>query len=163
MSDDDYLKAKRYVVRILARKNYASFELRKKLCEYPVSEELSERLIGEFIEAGYVDDRAWIKGFIRQESARKHGSGVVLQKLRQKNVPEELMDYALSLVDQQDAGGQIRKLLQSRYRSRDLSDYHQREKTIGALMRRGYQLEEIKEAISEATDTSNSADDFLFE
>lgn len=145
----DYQKAKSYVIRIFAKKNYASFELRKKLDEHSFSDDIAERLIDEFTEAGYIDDNAWLKNFIRLESARKHGSGVVLQKLLQKNPPEELLEQARTLLEEEDHSDQIRKLLETRYRTRNLNDYREREKTIGSLVRRGYRFEDIKETIAE--------------
>lgn len=156
MDESEYQKAKRYTINILARKNYASFELRKKLCDRSVPEDIIEAIVAEFAEAGYIDDKGWLVNFIRQESVRKHGMMVILQKMRQKGVPEYLMDDAVGLLEREKPAEQIAKLIETRYRKYDLNDSRQREKAIAALMRRGYRYEDIKEVFS----SMSSADEF---
>lgn len=122
------------------------------MVEEGISDEIIDRLMDEFTEAGYIDDQAWLKNFIRVESARKHGSGVVVQKLRQKGLPEELMEEACALLEEEDSSTQIRNLLETRYRTRNLNDYREREKTISALIRRGYTIDVIKQAMNRDED-----------
>ncbi len=59
-----------------------------------------------------------------------------------------MIDEALEEVDTQDVEKeQVLRLIQTRYRSRNLLDYKEREKTIGALVRRGYGVNLVREVI----------------
>lgn len=149
LKDIEYREAKKLIIVKLARRNCPSFELADLLRHYLVSEECIDRLIHEFVIAGYVDDEEWIASVARSVVNRKKGPAAIEQKLRQLGAPEALIEKAFSLASgSEEQIDQIRKLLETRYRGRNLLDRREREKTIAALTRRGFDLSLVREAIS---------------
>lgn len=130
----------------LCIKSYTTFELRSWLKEKGASEKDIESLLEECQRLGYIDDTQWLASFVRTQRAKRYGKRVIALKLFQKGFSEKDISQALS-----EEGGDeetaIRQLLQSRYRSRDMSDPRQRQKVIASLARRGFSLTSIQKML----------------
>lgn len=148
--DLEYAGAKRYALRKLAKRGLAVAQLKKLLKKYLVSEETVERLMAEFIEKSYLDDDAWIESFVRVQFARKYGPGAIRQKLLSKGISLAEIEKVLRNMDSSESRlGRIKSLLQARYRNRDLSCLKERQKVIGALLRKGFAFEDINESLTD--------------
>ena len=149
VQEPEYIQAKKFVVQRLAMKNYSSFELIKALKERSVSKEVIDKIIGEFTKQGYINDDDWIKCFIRRQQQRNLGPQQIAMKLRAKAVPKEQIQKSLEKMDSSDSQLQrIQELLEGRFRSKDLTDYKEKQKVFAALARKGFDFEVIQEAIS---------------
>jgi regulatory protein len=144
----EYRGARRFVLKRLAMKSYYSGELRAALEKRLVSHATIEKLLSEFLLLGFLNDREWVAGMARQLHQQKHGSRVILLKLRAKGVPEMEAAAAVQLLNGTKGEREnIAKLLATRYRNRDLSDPKERQKVIASLVRKGYELTDIFAAI----------------
>jgi regulatory protein len=140
--------AKRYILNKLTQKSYHSAEITNFLNKNMVSEETIERVISDCTRYGYVNDKEWIESYVRRERDKKRGPQWIEGKLRQKKIPLEEIHLALEETDDGEAQrDQIFRLISTRYRARNLLDYREREKTIGALIRRGYDVNLVREVI----------------
>lgn len=147
--EEEYRLAKRLVFRRLALRSYATQELRQLLHEKKISEEVIDKIIQECIELGYCNDAQWVTDFIRIHRARKQGPRNILMKLKTKGISEELLEQAAEqLQDQSSQQDALQKLLTTRYCTHNLTEFHERQKVIAALMQRGFSLDSIKEAIA---------------
>ncbi len=139
--------ARNFVLRRLAKRSYSSFELSKLLKEHLVAADSVEDVVEGIMREGLVNDKDWIDGFIGR-NLRKEGPKALYLKLKGKGVPEELIAASLQLHEEQSPQGErIRALLESKYRNRDLSSFKERQKVIASLMRKGFEFEEITQAI----------------
>lgn len=138
----EYQRARLYTIRRLSIKSQNSAELREALSSRLVSPQNTNRILQEFTEQGYINDEEWTKSFIRQQIARKIGPKVISMKLKAKGIPNHLAQH---LMDQSGNSPQelIKQLLLSRYKNRNLKDYHEKQKVIGALARKGFDLSDI--------------------
>lgn len=141
-SDLEYQRAKVYAIRRLSFKSQNSSELREALKSRLVSQGNIHRIIQEFVEQGYLNDEEWAKSFIRLQLAKKVGIKVIRMKLHHKGISPSLIEKSLKECDH-NPEEQIQKLLQSRYKNRNLKDYREKQKVIAALVRKGYELSEI--------------------
>jgi len=139
----DYKEAKRLLLKKLGMKSYATLELKGWLKEKGVESAISEQLLEEFQQLGYLNDTAWLASFVRVQRARRYGSRTIALKLMQKGFSKEQIAAALASDDPADEGAAIQKLLESRYRSRDLKNPRERQKVVASLMRRGFSLDLI--------------------
>lgn len=144
----EYKGAKAFLLRRLALKSYHSEELRKALKEREVSPATIDKLLGEFQSQGYINDGAWVSSFVRSLRLQRFGFKAIALKLRMKGISgEEALNVVEALKesedDESDERASIKKLLETRYRSRELSEKKERDKVIGALARKGYQLGDI--------------------
>lgn len=145
----EYRGALGYTLKRLALKGQPSSELIKSLKERLVSDETIHRIITECQQQGYVNDRDWVESFIRRQMAKNLGSQAILMKLKAKGVSPDLTMDILSRLDNPELQKErIRHLLETRYRTKDLSDYNTRSKVISALSRKGFSFDDIREVVS---------------
>lgn len=140
-------KVKAFVYKKLAQKSYCSQELTKILKEYLVSPSVIESVIEECQNSGYINDKDWLDAFIRSAKNKKCGPEWILQKLMSKGIARETAKNALKTEDsQEDRVARIKALLEFKYRTRDLTDFKEKQKVIASLARKGFSFEDIKSA-----------------
>lgn len=145
----EYEGAKRYVLKKLSQKAFASTELKALLKKYLVAEKTIQIVLEECMQKGYLDDQAWVESFIRSHMRRKCGPDAIKLKLLHKRIPLSLIESALHSLDSTESRQErIQALLQSRYKNRNLCDFNERQKTISALVRKGFGLDDIYETLT---------------
>lgn len=147
--------AKLFALRRLSLRNYHSSELSQALKKREVSPATIASLIGEFQKLGYIDDDLWLAAAIRALRAKKMGYKAIQWKLVQKGVPEEQIIQSIAQSKQAEGEEQnerlsIQNLLSTRYRNRQLQDRKERQKVIAALVRKGFELEDIFAVLKES-------------
>lgn len=144
----EYKQAKLYTLKRLAAKNYCSHELAQLLQKRCVSSHTISQVIQEFQNLGYINDKDWIAGFVQRYWTRGTGPQAIMMKLRAKGVSGPAAEEAVSQVC--GAGAQqekIRRLIATKYRTRDLSDFKQRQKVVASLIRKGFAFQEVIDAM----------------
>lgn len=144
----EYEEAKRYVLKRLSERPYHSAELDKALRRRKISSETISCLLEECTDLGYLNDAEWLDMFIRSCLRRRHSFQGIIWKMQAKGIPydeaKEAVQRQSSVVEEKEA---IQALLRTRYRSRDFSDRHEKEKVIAALMRKGFTFEAIRSCL----------------
>lgn len=136
--------SKNFALRRLVQKNYSSYEIEKLLLERSVSKESIRKVVAELVKEGYINDLDWISNFIRRNKEKKYGPKNIVLKLRMKGVPEGEIERALGELEEQNSSSdQIKKLLETKYSKKDLSDFKEKQKVIASLIRRGFDYEAI--------------------
>ncbi len=147
-SEVEYKRARFFVLKRLSQRNYSSFELCSQLKERLVSSGTINRVVEECRQLGYIDDDAWLEDFVRRQKLGKNGPKMIASKLYQKGVPQSFYEPVLrDSVSHEDQKEGIQRILQTRFRSKDLSDFNERQKVFGALVRKGYDFEIVKEIV----------------
>lgn len=146
----EYKAAKNYAIKRLSIKSQPSTEMDKALKERLVPENIREKIIEEFTNLGYINDEEWIEGFIRVQMIKKIGPKAIQQKLQAKGISSESISHLLEkYTSPQTQQEQIQQLLNTRYKSRDLTDYKQKQKVIASLLRKGFDYEVVRNTIME--------------
>lgn len=130
-------RVKSYLLWLLSRQSYHSDQLRKMLHEKLVQSKTSDKVLTELQNAGYLDDEAWLKSYIQAQKKRV-GLPLIRAKLRAKGIFVNAEE-----TESEDEKEAILHLFETRYRSKDLSDYKIRQKVIASLMRKGFKYENI--------------------
>lgn len=146
--EKEWSLAKNFALRCLARKSYHSQELKRLLEECLVNEAIVDEVIDECRQLGYLDDEDLIQRVMQREKLRKDGPQKILWKIRRKGIVDEQIESKLEEsypVEEQIA--QIKRLLETRYRSKDLTLPKEKQKIIAALSRKGFAFEVIQQAL----------------
>lgn len=143
----EYQKTRNYAFKRLAMKNHSSFEMQQALEERYVSSQVIQKVIEECTQLGYINDLDWIQGFVASQKRKNLGAKMIRMKLLAKKVPLSLIEEMESSFSDGEEQ-QIHELLEKRFRNRNLEDFKEREKVIGALLRKGYDLELVREAVN---------------
>lgn len=144
----EYQQTKRYVLKRLAERPFHTAELSKCLRERLVRGNTIDRVIGECVESGYLNDKEWVDLFIQGHLRRRHSLRLIAQKMQSRGISSSEAKEAVSQKkDPESEKESIRYLLTTRYRSRNLQNRQDREKVIASLICKGFDYQSIKEAM----------------
>jgi regulatory protein len=116
------------------------FELRAKLAQKNVPEEIAEKLLDRFEEVGLIDDAAFARAWVESRSrARGLAPRALADELRRKGVDREAAQAALELVDPAAQRVRARELVDKKLRSlRGVDEVTATRRLVGLLARKGY-------------------------
>ena len=104
-------------------------------------------------ELGLLNEERFARSYVDELIRRKHLSKSGLKTaLIQKGVQRDIIETVLEEVDV-DPVEQIRELLATKFKNRDLTDEKQKSRTVNALLRLGYRYNEIHAAMGEWMET----------
>lgn len=127
--------AMNYVSRLLSHKAYTEKEIRERLSQRGFSNDCIQELVHRLIDLKFIDDTAWLEGFVRCKKRKGWGPKRIFSVLRTKGFTDTQISPFLQDNDQQTA---IEALLSTRYRGKDLGNASDRAKVARALLRRGF-------------------------
>lgn len=128
------------VLRKIARRNYASYELKQKLKEIPEIDAIVE----EFVEKGYINDDDWMRNYIRSEEGKGKGPQAIAAKLRSKGFPRHKIEELFTLLSPDEAlDVAIRKKSKGR-----VLEGKERQKLIASLFRLGFSWDAISRKLN---------------
>lgn len=136
---DGYAEASEYLVRRLRGRQLTSREARDALRAQGVPAEEREQIVTAFEERGYLDDANLAEHLVISGSQRKgQGRVAIARTLRERGIPPEVADEALSVLEDDDAE---RALEYARSKIAGLRRYDEDtavRRLVGQLSRRGY-------------------------
>lgn len=141
----------RYVLKRLALRNLPSFVLEQELAEHYISERTIKILLNQYIVQGYIDNEAWLKGFVAQHTRKHIAPQKILWLLRQKGAPEDMLAQAQEWLKEENSQKQCQqaldKLLKTRFRSFNPDNPKEKQKIVANLARKGFSFENIQAAM----------------
>lgn len=136
--------AKARALRIIGTRQMSRREITDRLRRKGETEENAESAADWLERIGAVDDAEYAACIVRHYSQRGYGEGRIRSELMRRGVPRELWDEALSeRISDTDA---LDRLIKSRLHG-GAPDKKELKKLTDALLRRGYNWDEIKEAL----------------
>lgn len=140
----EYKQAKQYALKRLSIQCMPSAVLAKALKQRFISNENIERILEEFQNMGFLNDEQWTESFVRGQISKKNGPRKIAMKLARKGILREDIEEGLKIAQSADTQQvAIQKLLKTRYRNKNLTDYAEKRKVVAALVRKGFDLEII--------------------
>lgn len=133
-----------HACRLLARREYSTAELRRKLERKWPGEEGIESAIARLLEEGLLSDRRFAAAFVRGRVARFHGPRKIRAELSGRSVAEADIEAAL-----QGVQGSWTDLA-SEWLARqgvDTSDFDSRAKYYRRLVNRGFTHDQSMDAL----------------
>lgn len=154
--------AKEAALRYLERGPRTEQEIVSRLLGRGFAPDAVERAVGRLRRVSLLDDRAFLRAFVRTELARRpQGRRLLEATLRRRGVPKALLSDldALLAEDEELAEGRLTTeleraaraaaLLERRYASKP--EEERRRKLAHALLRRGFSWETIRDLVGKGT------------
>ncbi len=88
--------ARAAAVALLARRDFASSELRATLCAKGFDDAAAEEVIAALTARGVIDDRRYAENYVNWRAQRGQGPIRIAAELRRQGVPDALVDAALA-------------------------------------------------------------------
>ncbi len=133
----------------LAKFEHSEFQARIYLQKYRFHSSLIEQAIAEAKERKYLDDDRFAEIYVRSLAERNKSRNYIVGKLHEQRIPPPIYQPYLDeyLVREDQVLYLKEQIDRLRLRYADKSPREQREKIIGSLYRKGYDLEQINEAM----------------
>ncbi len=165
-TEDSVTRAVDRAVRFLSYRPRSSAEVRRNLADKATPDAVIAAAVARLERLGYLDDRAFTRFWVEsRQHAKPLGHRALRYELRQKGVPDPLIDEALDSYDAQDAAYSAARQRVQRYQGGPRSTF--RHKLGGFLQRRGFDYDVIRQALDrleeEADDGRFGADFFSTE
>jgi regulatory protein len=146
-------KAYEYALNLLAARAYTVRNLRRKLAQKGFDKLESDDAITRLMERGYLDDAKYASEFARQRLV-SGGASVrrVAQQLAQRGIARDVAKTAAATAAEEegiDPAVAIEKLAAKKVASMgDLDPLVMRRRLFGFLVRKGYDLDDVKRVVS---------------
>lgn len=148
-ADWDAPRALSYLLRLLARRDYARAELDDRLRRKTVAPEVREAALARLAELELLDDRKVAEGHVRGRRHRK-GRLALAREMTRRGLDEDARRAALAPLDDEDQAAAARSVLDRnawRFRGGDVRK--DRAKAAAFLARRGFPGEVAREVLEE--------------
>lgn len=145
---------------LLSRRDHSEKELIIKLKQKGFQDEAADA-VEKLKYYGYVDDSRFAQSFAKElQRVKKYGKRRIEQELYKKGISKDIISEALeSLVFEES---ELVDLIEKKYK-RYLTDEKGRQKTVAALMRKGYSYGEIKDALNALSNSEEENEEYFFE
>ena len=145
----DYRRGKEYALYLLGYRDHCRAELVKKLTK-SVDISVAEKIADRMEELDLLNDERYAEKLAKYlTNVKKRGPHRVLQEMVLKGVDRNVAKEAIASLE--ISGDPLKELIEKKY-IQYLSDEKGRQKTVAALLRRGYDYSTITDAISEFTE-----------
>lgn len=159
--EDLVVRAVESASRFLGHRPRSIAEVRRNLVEKEFDSGVIDAAIGRLTQFGYLDDSAFARYWIQSRTQFKPlGTAALRFELRQKGVPDAVIQAALDEVDDESGAYRAAATLFKRMRGTDRRTARQKLST--ALARRGFRYGDIQPAIERLFDETDENDPEFF-
>ena len=144
IDSEEYQKAKRALLYRLSRQALHSRVAKKWLQTKGFSPAIVEAVTTSLQEKGFIQDEEWLKSYIGSKK-QKYGPRRLQQNLRLKGIDLPISAFSTS---PEKAIASLVSLLETRYRSKNLSNPKDLFSVFTALIRRGFDGAVIQQAFA---------------
>lgn len=144
-------RAKLRAMNLLTKRPYTEKKLRQKLAEGKYPEEIIDVALAYVKSYGYIDDEAYARDYISYHMASESPLRI-RQKLMEKGIDGDIINACLEEQDEDAVRElqirQIQQLAQKKNHGQFPADPQESAKVIQYLLRKGYAMSLIKDALS---------------
>lgn len=139
---------KRKAVELLARREYSYAEIEKKLLPLTTVEDNAYAALDWLLEHGLQSDERFACSYVRSKALAGYGPVRIRMELSQKGVAEKWVQAAFEACEQEvDWSEQVDQLIDKKTRTLDITNPKEKNKVLGFLQRRGFNLDQIYQGL----------------
>lgn len=143
-------------VSLLAARARTEKEIVDSLKKNAYPEETIAKVMARLQASGYINDADFAAQWMTARTSKGLGVRRIRMELRQKGVEQSEIDQAISAVDENELLNSAINAAQKAARGKNLSSPTDKQKTLAALVRRGYDFSIARQAIQTLIDSSQS-------
>ncbi len=138
----------KYSIFLLSRRDYSEKELRKKYKEKEYLEDDVNIVLNYLKENNYQSDERFTRSFINSKLSKMGIKKIKSHLSFEKGITKEVIEHVLDDMELNEINTVIR-LLESKYRNKDLTDHKEKSKAFRYLVSKGFSFDDINNAIDE--------------
>lgn len=138
-------KAYARMARVCSQKECAPFDIVRKLRKMDLPEPVTDKIIGRLKKQKYIDEKRFIRSYIHDKlHFNQWGGRKIALSLKQKQLPQELIEEAFSELSDDSFGESLLPMLEKKWKTvKGQSDYERRGKLIRYALGRGFSMDEV--------------------
>ena len=140
---EEVRRAKLRALHLLTAMDRTEAQLREKL-EVSYCEQAVEEAVAYVKNYGYLDDERYVKVYIESKSRTKSKKQIEQDLIYKKGVSKEAVYRGFEQAQMADVVEVIQKYMQKKKIDPQTCDYEQKQKFFAYMMRKGFQIEELK-------------------
>ena len=140
---EEVRRAKLRALHLLTAMDRTEAQLREKL-EVSYCEQAVEEAVAYVKNYGYLDDERYVKVYIESKSRTKSRKQIEQDLISKKGVSKEAVYRGFEQAQMADVVEVIQKYMQKKKIDPQTCDYEQKQKFFAYMMRKGFQIEELK-------------------
>ena len=142
-------KALSRMANLCARREYCVHDIETKLQRYNLENDTIKSIIAKLKKEKYIDELRFTRSFIRDKiRINKWGKVKIEYALRQKRIPESIVNEAFMDFTDSDLNDSLQELLQAKWKTiKANSDYEKQTKLIRFGLSRGFDMGVILQCI----------------
>jgi regulatory protein len=140
---DEVRRAKLRALHLLTAMDRTEAKLREKL-QASYCQEAVEEAVAYVKSYGYLDDERYVKVYIESKSRTKSRKQIEQELIFKKGVSKEAVEKGFEQAEMADVVEVIQKYMQKKKIDPQNCDYEQKQKFFAYMMRKGFQIEELK-------------------
>ncbi|MBR4140048.1 MAG: RecX family transcriptional regulator [Lachnospiraceae bacterium] len=140
---EEVRRAKLRALHLLTAMDRTEAQLREKL-EVSYCEQAVEEAVAYVKNYGYLDDERYVKVYIESKSRTKSRKQIEQDLIYKKGVSKEAVYRGFEQAQMADVVEVIQKYMQKKKIDPQTCDYEQKQKFFAYMMRKGFQIEELK-------------------
>ena len=137
-------RAKLRALHLLTAMDRTEANLREKL-EASYCTEVVEVAIAYVKSYGYLNDERYVKNYIESKSRTKSRKQIEQELIYKKGVSREAVERGFETALMEESSVVIEKYMKKKRIDPENCDYEQRQKFFAYMMRKGFQIDELKQ------------------
>ena len=140
---DEIRRAKLRALHLLTAMDRTEANLKEKL-QASYCEEAVETAIDYVKSFGYLDDERYVKVYIESKSRTKSRKQIEQELIFKKGLSKEMVQKGFDIAQTADISEVIEKYMKKKRIEPSNCDYEQKQKFFAYMMRKGFQIEDLK-------------------
>ncbi|WP_298650433.1 regulatory protein RecX [uncultured Proteiniphilum sp.] len=138
-------KAYAKMARICSQKECAPCDIARKLGRMELPRPVIDKIIDRLKKEKYMDEKRFIRSYIHDKlHFNKWGRRKIILSLKQKQLPQDLIEEVLSEFSGASFGESLQPILEKKWKTvKGKSDYEKRGKLIRYVLSRGFSMDEV--------------------
>ena len=140
---DEVRRAKLRALHLLTAMDRTESDLRGKLAASYCDEAVETAV--EYVKSfGYLDDERFVKNYIESKSRTKSRRQIEQELIFRKGISKEAVEKGFENAQMPDVSEVIERYLQKKRINPETCDYEQKNKFYAYMLRKGFQIEDLK-------------------
>jgi regulatory protein len=143
VQSDDTAAVRLAAVALLARRDFSSGELHRKLVDRGFHAAAVRGVLEQLSGAGLLNEARYVESYVRAHVGRGHGPARIGADLRRNGVPEALIEAGLDPVDWLELARKVRR---AKFGGGSPQDWAEKARQARFLQYRGFSADHIRSA-----------------
>lgn len=138
--------------RYCANEEQCRTSVKKKLCDWGASLDVSGKIVNRLVDQGFIDERRFARAYVSAKlRTQKWGRLKVVYQLRSKQIPPKFITEALSTITDEEYRTILLGVAETKWETYSPTDTtaKRRSRLVTFLASRGYESPEIQTMLSE--------------